>query len=205
MPSEFASDVEFQKLLAGSDDVDLVRLMLEFAADAYPQLDAANCLAEIDRLAVRASQCVQKHAAEELPAQLAALGELLYRDEGFHGNDTDYYDPRNSYLNEVFARRCGLPISLAIIYTAVADRVGLPVFGVNTPGHFMVACHTGRHPLYIDPFRGGEVLTQTECRRRVQENLGRASVLEEHDFAGLAAGDRSQGTAEPEIGPRDEG
>ena len=92
MSSGFASDVEFNKLLKGRQDIDLVRMMLEFAADAYPELDETQYLTEIQRLGCRARDRVARLDPEErgLRQQLATVSELLYAEEGFHGNEDEY-------------------------------------------------------------------------------------------------------------------
>src|SRR4029077_6609364 len=107
MSAGFASDVEFNKLLKGRHDIDLVRLMLEFAADAYPGLDETQYLPEIHGLGCGESDRLARldPAEASLHRQLATISELLYAEEGFHGNADEYYDPRNSYLNEVLSRR----------------------------------------------------------------------------------------------------
>ncbi len=177
-----ASNHEFEKLVAGQDDVDLVHLMLEFAADAYPTLDRVGCLLEIDHLGVACSH-VRDAGPSFCPRQrLAAISHVLYEVEGFHGNHDDYYDPRNSYLNEVLARRCGIPISLGILYMAVAARAGVRTFGVNTPGHFVLGCRAGQDTWYVDPFTAGEVLDQRACRARIEQMIGKQGVVCDSHF-----------------------
>jgi len=173
MSFPFAGNVEFHKLLAGQKDVDLPRLMLEFAADAYPQLDESVSLVELDRLGRLAAKELARLAGDSsLELRLAALSRMLYGAQGFHGNDEQYYDPRNSYLNEVLERRLGIPISLGVVYMAVAARVGLSVDGVCTPGHFVLTCGDDEERWFIDPFTAGEVLSLEACRRRVESRLG---------------------------------
>lgn len=176
----FKGDLEFQKLLSGGGPVDLVSLMLEFAADAYPRLDRARVAAEVDRLG---SAARKRLAGEDRPSErsrLAKLSELLFAEEGFRGDRDAYYDPRNSYLNEVLDRRLGIPISLAIVYQAVAVRAGVRLFGVGTPGHFMLGAE-GRTNLYVDPFNG-DVLDREACRRRIESLLGEAGVISDAHF-----------------------
>ena len=182
MSSPFAGDIEFHKLLAGQTDVDLPRLMLEFAADAYPQLDESVSLAELDRLGrLAAMDLARLPGNSSLEPRLAAVSRLLYEAQGFHGNDEQYYDPRNSYLNEVLTRRTGIPISLGILYLSVAARAGLRLFGVNTPGHFVLGCRGGGELLFVDPFSSGEVLDRQGCKQRVEEVLGEQHILgDEH-------------------------
>jgi regulator of sirC expression with transglutaminase-like and TPR domain len=172
---------EFDKLVAGRREIDLVQFMLEIAADAYPDLDRVGCLVEIDHLGVACRERIER-AAGGMREQLAAVSRQLYDIEGFHGNREAYYEPANSYLNEVLARRRGIPISLGILYLAVAGRAGLPMFGVNTPGHFVVGCSAGDERLFVDPFNGGDVLALDDCRRRIQDAIGEQCVVSADHF-----------------------
>src|SRR5471030_107326 len=178
---QFESNPEFSKLLSGRCEVDLVQLMLELAADAYPDLDRVGCLLEIDQLGVACGDVAAARKTCDVRGRLAAISQLLYEVEGFHGNRDDYYEPENSYLNEVLARRCGIPISLGILYMAVAARTGLKMFGVNTPGHFMVGCCSAGEPLFVDPFTNGDVLDRAACKGRIEATLNhKGAVADEH-------------------------
>ncbi|MGE0609747.1 MAG: SirB1 family protein [Pirellulales bacterium] len=174
MPREFARDCQFQKLLAGAKDICLPGLMLEMATDAYPAVDVLGCLAEIERLGAAAARAVKSSLNEQrgLQGSLHEISRLLYEQEGFAGNTEEYYDPRNSYLNEVLRRRTGIPLSLGILYMSVAYRAGIPMYGIATPGHFMIAARHAGRAWYVDPFQAGEVLDLAECRVRVEANLG---------------------------------
>ncbi len=107
---------------------------------------------------------------------------MLYVVEGFRGNSQAYYDPRNSYLNEVLARRLGIPISLGIIYLAVAERAGLAMYGVGTPGHFVLGSEDAEETLYVDPFSQGTVLDRGQCQALVEQLLGEPGVLADEHF-----------------------
>ena len=182
MPDDFAQDGQFCRLRRG-EEIDLVGLLLEFAGDATPGIDTLACLAEIERLG-RAAQ--RRLAARSLlPGCLAGLMEIsrvLYEVEGFQGNRDDYYDPRNSLLDAVLSRRRGLPITLGILYIAVAERAGCAAYGVATPGHFFVGCETPGETLYVDPFGRGDVLSRCACRQRIEETLGRQGIVGDADF-----------------------
>ena len=186
MPALFAEGPEFAKLVHGCESVDVVRLLFEFARDAYPDLNVGSCLQEIDRLGHHARSYLQESLDDddELRDRLAAVSHVLYDIEGFHGNEHAYYDPRNSYLNEVLSRRCGIPISLGVLYMAVAERAGIETFGVPTPGHFVVGCQVNdQRTLYVDPFREGDVLEVDECQRRIEQTLGQTGIVDERHFA----------------------
>jgi regulator of sirC expression with transglutaminase-like and TPR domain len=87
----------------------------------------------------------------------------LFEDLGFHGNHEDFYDPRNSCLNQVLERRTGLPITLSVLYMEVARRLAMPVFGIGLPQHFIVQFDDGNYTAFIDPFNGGRTVTPLEC------------------------------------------
>ncbi|HEX3657284.1 MAG TPA: tetratricopeptide repeat protein [Pirellulales bacterium] len=183
MAAPFQHDVQFQRLRAGQSEIDLVELLLEFAGDAYPNLDPAPSRIEIERLQDRARSVLDRlGASATLSERLAAIGRLLYVDVGFRGNQEDYYDPRNSYLNDVLERRMGIPISLAIVFMTVAGGAGLKVFGVSTPGHFMLGARSADGALYLDPFEHGEVLSAEDCRRHIERRLGRPDTIVDEDL-----------------------
>lgn len=180
MALTFASDIEFTKLLAQQTGINLIRLMLEFATDAYEGLDPQRCLAEVDRLAEQAAVCVAELGPDaDLRDRLRAVSRMLYEQEAFRGNRDEYYDPRNSYINELLARRQGIPISLGILYLAVAQRAGLTVYGISAPGHFVLGCRQDGQQWYIDPFEGGEVLTQRDCLQRLNRINGKPGIVDE--------------------------
>ena len=184
--SQFDGNPELDKLLASHGEIDLVQFMLELAADAYRDLDRVGCLLEIDRLGVACGDCHADCCGQSLRKRLAAMSQLLYEVEGFQGNREAYYEPQNSYLNEVLERRCGIPISLGILYMAVAARAGLRMFGVNTPGHFVVGCSAGGEVLFVDPFTNGDVLEQGDCKLRIEQTLGKKDSVANEDFRAAA-------------------
>jgi regulator of sirC expression with transglutaminase-like and TPR domain len=142
--------------------IDLAEAALLVAAEEYPDLDVAACLARLDALADAARPEVDRGA--EPRARLLALARFLHEDQGFCGNRTDYYDARNSYLNEVLERRTGIPITLALVYVALGKRLDLPLRGVGFPGHFLVRC-ASLTPLVLDPYEG-ILLDRAECEER---------------------------------------
>lgn len=138
------------------------RAGLLFAREiAYPEMRPSEWIAQLDGLAETARQKLTSHTS--LLARSLALSEWLFHTSGFRGNDPDYYDPRNSYLNEVLERHIGIPISLSVIYLALGERLGLPMLGVSLPGHFIVALVGEDGPVYLDPFNAGRVLSISEC------------------------------------------
>jgi regulator of sirC expression with transglutaminase-like and TPR domain len=154
----------FQALLS-TEDVPLAEAALAVAAEEYPTLDPGKYVARLEDLAAR----VRIHAPAPLRAAtiLMAVRTVLFDEERFHGNDDDYYDPRNSFLNEVLDRRLGIPITLSLLFMEVARRAGLPLQGVAFPGHFLLKyAPAGGPEVFIDAYNGGEVLSSDECVAR---------------------------------------
>lgn len=158
---------EFAQLIARDDArIDLARACLMIAQDAYPELDVERYLGDIERMAIRLRASLPPKVTPE--ERVVALNKFLYEDQGFWGNADDYYDPRNSYLNEVIDRKTGIPITLSILYMEVGRRVGLPLEGVSFPGHFLVRVRLRGGMLVLDPFTGGTPLAEPELRARLQ-------------------------------------
>lgn len=143
----------FSHLVARPEaDLDLARAALLIALPEYPGLDVASYVEELDRLGTTAATRIAE-ADGRMP--LASVIKFLYEELGFHGNTLDYYDPRNSFLNEVLERRTGIPISLALVLIEVCRRVGIDARGVSFPGHFLVRVQDEDGDLmFIDPFDG---------------------------------------------------
>jgi regulator of sirC expression with transglutaminase-like and TPR domain len=150
--------------------VDLARVALLVARDAYSQMNPRAYLKRIDRLAAQ----VRPRLVGSLPARTAALSEFLFEECGFAGNSEHYYDPRNSYLNKVLDRQVGLPITLSLLAIAVGTRAGLPVVGVALPGHFVAkALGEKGDEVIFDPFNGGQFLDAEACEALVGAVTGR--------------------------------
>jgi len=162
--------------LAGRRDGDLGPAELELgalliAAEEYPDLDLAAVCTALDRLGDAARERIE--GAGEGAARVERLNRFLFSEQRFAGA-REYYDPRNSYLNEVLARRCGIPITLALVYIAVARRAGLDARGISFPGHFLVRC-AGEDQI-VDAFHG-RTITRGECEARLANALGPGAQL----------------------------
>jgi regulator of sirC expression with transglutaminase-like and TPR domain len=157
----------FAELLAREDvRIDLAHACFLIAQDAYPALEVERYLGEIERMALRLrGQLPQTVGAEE---RVAALNEYLFGELGFSGNTETYYDPRNSYLNEVMDRKTGIPITLSILYMALGRRIGLPLEGVSFPGHFLVRLRLRNGVLVLDPFAAGAPQSEEDLRERLK-------------------------------------
>ncbi len=149
--------------------IDLAEAALWIAAEEQPGMEPAPWLALLDDFAARLRPRLQG-VADELD-RVGLLAAFLSGEVGLRGNEEDYYDPRNSFLNEVLARGLGIPITLALVYMEVGRRAGVPLLGVGFPGHFLL-----RHSLYpqllLDPFAGGRVLTEADCRQMLEKLSG---------------------------------
>jgi regulator of sirC expression with transglutaminase-like and TPR domain len=150
------------------DEIDLLRAALTYAKAEYPELDVEAYVEKVERLAGRVRE--ELKATADTQGVLRTLNRVLFEEEGLHGNRDDYYDPRNSFLNDVLERKTGIPIALSVIYMEVARRVGLPVFGVGMPGHFLLKHYDIEgQQTFIDAFHGGRLLTPEETRLRMKE------------------------------------
>jgi regulator of sirC expression with transglutaminase-like and TPR domain len=150
---DFAEISLFSHLVARPEsDIDLARAALLVALPEYPGLDVASYIEELDRMGATAALRISE--SRGLPP-LGSVIRYLYEELGFHGNTTDYYDPRNSFLNEVLDRRTGIPISLALVLTEICRRVGIDARGVSFPGHFLVrVSDEDGDIMFVDPFDG---------------------------------------------------
>jgi len=138
----------------------LDRPALDLAAIEYPDLDPEPYVALLDNLARRVAARMN---ASTGPAFVEAAAEVLFNEFGLTGNQTDYYNPRNSFLNDVLDRHTGIPITLSVIYMEIARRLGRPVYGLSLPGHFMVRYEDGDYSAYIDPFSAGRTVDRRQC------------------------------------------
>ncbi|KAF1716198.1 hypothetical protein CSC74_10110 [Pseudoxanthomonas yeongjuensis] len=162
---------DWSSLAAQADEsVPLLETALLIARDEYPGLDADL----YDTLAQSHAEHLRPEieAIDAWPLKMAAINRHLFDELGYTGNHDEYYDPRNSYLNEVFERRLGNPISLAMVQMEVARRLGVPLDGVSFPGHFLVRLPVDDGILVMDPFNGGRPLGADELRERAKPHLG---------------------------------
>jgi regulator of sirC expression with transglutaminase-like and TPR domain len=153
------------------ENIDLGRAALTIALPDYPDLDVAAYLARIEDLAVEVARCAGVDA--DIYRSLAALNHVIFTEHGFRGNRDNYFDPKNSFLNQVLERKLGIPISLSVLYLEVGQRVGLNLAGVGFPGHFLVKYSGQSEEIIIDPFSGGEIRSRSDLDRMLREVYGR--------------------------------
>jgi regulator of sirC expression with transglutaminase-like and TPR domain len=166
----------FQKAISYPDEeIDLAYAALCIAQAQRPDLDPSLYFQRLDTWA---AQLQTQLPQERYPLKiLKAVNQFLYQDLGFHGNTTNYYDPNNSFLDQVLERRTGIPITLALVYMEVAKRIGFPLEGVGMPGHFILRPAIKEMELYVDAFHEGEILFFQDCEARFQEIYGPEAVL----------------------------
>ncbi len=166
----------FQREVQQPDEqIHLERAALYYAQEEYPELDVE---AYLDALETMAAAVEKRLPTEFYPLKIIqTINRYLYDDLGFAGNTTDYYDPRNSFLNEVIDRRTGIPITLSLVYLAIARRVGLPMVGINMPGHFLIRPDLEDVEICVDPFHRGDILFPQDCEDRLAQVYGHPVAL----------------------------
>ncbi len=147
----------------------LMRAAVAISMHEIPAADPVAVDGQIQRLADRVRRRLR---SRNVHAVLAHLHEVMFDEEGFAGNVDDYYNVVNSYLPVVLDTRRGIPISLTLLYKLVAERLGLPVQGVNTPGHFLGRVVSRAENMLVDPFYGGRVMTDEEAFERIRQVTG---------------------------------
>lgn len=194
MPEEYlpqqGARTEFVALIAGNEaDFDLARAALLIAKEEYPELDVAHYLGQIDALAERVRALLDmtppgdssQSSTKPTPLDvLVAMNTVLFEQEHFRGDQKHYYNPCNSFLNDVLERHKGIPITLSLLYIEVGKRLGVQIDGIGLPLHFVVRCRLVDGDIYIDAFEGGRMLSEQECRERVQRMLRGKATFNPH-------------------------
>lgn len=157
-------------------EINLASAALYLAQEEYPHLNCEACLKTLD---VMAAELHNRLPESRYPMKvIRAMNQYLFDELGFRGNTRDYYDPRNSFLNEVLARRTGIPITLSLVYLELANRVGFPMAGVGMPGHFLLRPTVDEMAVFVDAFHGGDILFEEDCRDRLKQLYGEAAELQ---------------------------
>ncbi len=162
--------------------LDLARGALLIARIEHPSLDVSRELARLDALAARSGAS----ALGEPRARLDRLRRFLFEEERFRGNADDYYDPRNSCLNDVLDRKLGIPIALSVLTMEVGWRVGQSIEGVGLPGHFVVRAEVNGASILLDPFNGGAVMSVESAAEVAARAVGRPVQLVDAHFAAVS-------------------
>lgn len=177
----------FLEDIAESDeDLDLARAALHVALEERLELDVDSYVARLDTLA---ASVAPELAAFPSPVDALARMRELFARERFRGNEADYFDPANSFLDEVLNRRLGIPLTLSIVYLEIGWRCALPLVGVGFPGHFLVKYVEPGGDHFVDPFEGARTVTVTELRGRMTAMFGPAAVLRPEHLAATSKRD----------------
>jgi regulator of sirC expression with transglutaminase-like and TPR domain len=168
----------FQQLITLPDAaIPLAETALMIAYEEYPQLELNPYLDLLDEIAQAVQQ--KRSPLESPMATVGKINAVVFDEYGFRGNTDDYYDPRNSFFNDVLDRRVGIPITLSTVYIEIARRLNFPIAGVGMPGHFLVKYWDRREEFFIDPYNHGRILTREDCRNRLHELYGDAIEFNE--------------------------
>lgn len=161
----------FKTLLNQPDkDISLAKAALMIARLEYPELDIDDYLLKIQNIAEEIHNRLPATAnAAEI---LKQLNHVLFIEKGYEGNSSSYYDPRNSFLNDVIERKLGIPISLSILYIEIGNALGLPLSGIAFPGHFLVKLEISDGAIVLDPYFGGISLNEEDIEERLREYYG---------------------------------
>jgi regulator of sirC expression with transglutaminase-like and TPR domain len=151
---------------APPQDVSLAEGALLIAAAEYDDLDVDGYLKRVDDMGA----ILRRRLRSDISTTdaLIALNHYVFEELGFSGNVRDYYDPRNSYLNEVIDRKLGIPITLSVLYIEIGRRIGLPLHGVSFPSHFLVKCVLREGAIILDPYARGASLGVSDLQHRLQ-------------------------------------
>ena len=152
------------------ETMDLGEAALLIAQDEYPHLDIGAYVRRLDDLSGNVSARLPPGAPPE--EIIATMNHFLFEEEGFAGNAEHFYDPRNSFLNEVLDRRLGIPITLSIVYMEVGRRLGLLLEGVSFPGHFLIKLELEHSKVVLDPYSGGISLSEQALSNRLLQSHG---------------------------------
>lgn len=157
----------YQEIQQPDEYIDLAKAALYVAQEEYPGLDVEEYLNALDTMA--------DEVGERLPSSryplrvIQSINRYLYDDLGFVGNQTDYYDPCNSFFNDVIDRRLGIPITLSLVYLEIARRIDFPMEGVGMPGHFLIRPTISEMEIFVDAFNRGEVMFAADCQDKLTQ------------------------------------
>jgi regulator of sirC expression with transglutaminase-like and TPR domain len=161
----------FAEVMSKPDsEINLAEAALFIAALEYPDVDIKKYLKRLDAMGNEMKGRVEK--SDDAYDIIEKISAYLFEEMRFHGNTEDYYDPRNSFLNDVLDRRMGIPITLSVIYMEIAERIDFPLEGVGFPGHFLIRYKDGNEEILIDPFNKGITLSMDDCQQRLDDIYG---------------------------------
>lgn len=160
----------YQEVQKGDGRISLATAALYIAQEDYWDMDPSHYIEKLDKMAdaVRSRLPAQRYPLKIIQT----INQYLFEELKFTGNQQNYYDPDNSYLNCVLDRRLGIPISLSLVYLEIAARLGFPMVGVGMPGHFLIRPVVDEMEVFVDPFERGEVLFLADAQARFYQQYG---------------------------------
>ena len=158
--------------------LDIVEASLVIALEENPAVDIAQHLENVAAW----SECVRGRleGSREIERIVETINAVLFDEEGFHGEEEDYFDPRSALLSEALERHAGLPITLSVLYIELSRRIGVEASGISLPGRFLVKFSGPFGTIVVDPFDGGRVLTIVELQKILDATYGGGVRLREH-------------------------
>ncbi len=156
-----------QEVSQSDESINLAKASLYCAQAEYPELEVAKYLQQLDMIA---EDIAVKLPSERYPLQIIkTINNHLYNCLEFRGNSQDYYNPKNSFLNDVIDLRTGIPLTLSIIYLEIAKRLDFPMLGIGMPGHFIIRPDFNDAGIFVDAFNQGEILFKEDCEAKLQQ------------------------------------
>ena len=157
--------------------IDIAKAALHIAQSSYPFLDLVLYLQELEEIA---EVVASKLPMDRYPLKvIKIINEYLFEDLGFQGNQEDYYNLDNSFLNRVLETRRGIPLTLSLVYLEVAKRLQFPMVGIGMPGHFLIRPDFPEAEIFVDAFNQGEILFPQDCEAKLQQIYGQQVNLEQ--------------------------
>jgi regulator of sirC expression with transglutaminase-like and TPR domain len=180
-----ARQLFYREINQPDDAIDLAKAALYIALEEYPNCEPQEYLNALDAMAdeLRSRLPIQNYPLRIIQT----INRYLYDDLEFSGNEAEYYDPRNSFLNEVIDRRSGIPITLSLVYLEVAKRIEFPMVGIGMPGHFLIKPNFEDAGIFVDAFNGGEILFPEDCQARLSQIYGQPMQLQPAFLAPVSA------------------
>lgn len=175
----------YQEVQQPDKQINLERAALYIAQEEYLDLDVDEYLNALDTMA---DDIREQLPIESYPLKiLKTINHYLYENLGFAGNIEDYYDPRNSFLNDVIDRRTGIPITLSLVYLAIAQRLDFPMVGIGMPGHFLIRPIQEDMDIFVDAFSQGEILFPQDCQDRLNQMSGQSVEMQPQFLAAVTS------------------
>ncbi|MEA5551386.1 SirB1 family protein [Anabaena cylindrica UHCC 0172] len=174
----------YQEIQQSDESINLAKAALYIAQEEYPDLDIEEYFNALDTIAV---ELQERLPSSRYPLRvIQSINQYLYDDLGYKGNKVNYYDPRNSFFNDVIERRTGIPITLALVYLEVAKRIDFPMVGVGMPGHFLIRPDINDIEIFVDAFNGGEVMFAQDCQERLSQIYQQSVTLQPEFLAAVS-------------------